>query len=419
MKKILCLTFIFSILFSFGQTVSIESIENPKTLGGYVCNPDYILNNSTVEQINDYLSELESSDKYQVAVVVLRSIGEQVPKDFSTELAQYWGVGEKSRDNGLLILLVLDQKRIEFETGYGTESVLTDILSKRIQQEEMLPYFRDNNYDSGMLAGVKAVCNVLNGQELEENTQFETENEENAAEYARRSRERERNFWIAFLAWHLFGVAIYLIAILVVRYQHDPYKKYNIIKNFAYWIWAILFPVTHIFLVFLSIKLKNRYRNQVRFSGRTNQLMHKLTEQDEDEFLTLGQQAEEIIKSVDYDVWVTDEKDDFCILSYRPVFTKYTPCPKCKYRTYYKEYDRISVSPTYSSSGKGEKKYSCTHCKHIDHTTYIIPRLRRSSRTSGGRWIGSGGGSSGGGSWGGGGSFGGGSFGGGGSGNSW
>jgi uncharacterized protein len=417
MKLLLIISFIFNLIICIGQT-NIESIENPKELGGYVSNPDYILNSSTVEQINEYLGELEQSDHYQVAVVALRSIGEQVPKDFSTELAQYWGVGEKSRDNGLLILLVLDQRRIEFETGYGTETVLTDVLSKRIQQDEMLPYFRDNNYDAGMLAGVKAVCGVLTGQILDENPQYETENEQNAAEYERRSKERERNFWIAFFAWHLFGVAIYLIAILIIRYQYDPYKKYNIIKNFAYWIWAILFPVTHIFLVVLSNKLKERYRNQVRFSGKTNKVMHKLTENEEDEFLSLGQQAEEIVKSVDYDVWVTDEKDDFCILSYRPIFTKYTPCPKCKYRTYYKEYDRISIAPTYSSSGKGEKKYACTNCNHVDHKTYTIPRLQRSSRTSGGRWTG-GGGSSGGGSWGGGGSFGGGSFGGGGSGSSW
>jgi uncharacterized protein len=413
MKKFLSLVFIFSVLLtSFGQNSSITSIENPKIIGRYVSNSDYILSSNTVEQINDYLAELENTAKYQVAVVVLQSIGKQIPKDFSTELAQFWGVGEKSRDNGLLILLVLDQQRIELETGYGTETILTDVLSKRIQQETMLPFFRDNYYDAGMLAGVKAICKVLNGKILDKNTQFDNEIHENTGEYERHSRERKRKFLIVFFAWHLFGVAVYLIAFLVVRYQHDPYKKYTIIKNFSFWIWAIIFPITHIFIVFLSTKLKERYRNQVRFSGRTNHVMYKITEQDEDEFLSFGQQAEEIVKSVDYDVWVTDEKDDFCILSYTPIFTKYTPCPKCKYKTYFKEYDRISVSPTYSSSGSGEKKYSCTNCNHVDHSTYLIPRLRRSSRTSGGRWIG-GGGNSGGRSWGGG------SFGGGGSGSSW
>lgn len=417
MRNFLLIILLFTSVVGYSQILNVNDVENPKLSGGYVCNQDNILDKLTVEQINGHLSELEENDHYQVAVVCLRSIGDLVPKDFSTELAEFWGVGEKSRDNGLLILLVLDQRRIEFETGYGTEMILTDILSKRIQQNEMLPYFRDNNYDSGMLAGVNAVCQALEGRLLDENTQYETDDESNMAEYERRNEQRKKNFWLAFFGWHLFGVAIYLIAILIVRYKNDPFKKYNIIKNFGYWLWAVLFPLTHIFLVLLSKKLMVRYRNQVRFSGRTNMIMHKLTEIEEDEFLTMGQQAEEIVKSVDYDVWVTDAHDDFCVLSYRPLFTKYTACPKCKYRTYFKEYDRISVAPTYNISGEGEKKYKCSNCKYENKTTYHIPRLRRSSRTSGGSW--SSGGSSSGGSWGGGGSFGGGSFGGGGSGSSW
>lgn len=423
MKKLILLIALMYAGIVYGQYETVEAVPNPKTEnGGYVSNPDFILDQTTVDQLNEILSDLEENDRFQVAVVCLRSIGDNVPKDFSTELAVKWGIGEKTRDNGLLILLVLDQHRIEFETGYGTESILTDLLTQQIQQEYMLPYFKQNNYDAGMLAGIKAVRDALQGKVLEENTQIESDfSKENAQEYARRRKEQERKFLIVFVSWHLLGVALYLIVILVVRYQQDPYKKYNIIKNFGLWFWAILFPLTHIFLVLLSKKLMSRYRNLVRFSGRTNRIMHKLVEAEEDEFLSMGQQAEEIVKSVDYDVWVTDEKDDYCILSYRPLLTKYTPCPKCKYRTYHKEYDKITISPSYTSAGQGEKKYACTNCNHVDHTKFTIPRLQRSNRTSGGFWIGGigGAGSSGGGSWGGGGSFGGGSFGGGGSGSSW
>lgn len=424
MKTTLTFLFTLFLFLAFGQYNSVQDVPNPKTDGtGYVSNPDNILDATTVEQINADLAELEEKDGFQVAVVCLRSIGQNVPKDFSTDLASYWEVGTRGKDDGLLILLVLDQRRVEFETGYGMETVLTDLLTQQIQQEEMVPYFKQNNYDLGMLEGVRRVCRELSGKALEANPEVQRQNqEENARKYEEISRERAGVFWITFAGWHLLGVAIYLLALLYIRYQHDPYKKYNVIKNFAIWFWAILFPVTHIFLVLLSKKLKERYRNQVRFSGRTNELMHKLTDEEEDEFLTLGQQAEEIVKSVDYDVWVTEKHDDYCILAYKPLFTKYTPCPKCRYKTYYKVYDKITISPTYNNAGEGERKYTCenTSCKHTDHSTYRIPRLQRSSRTSGGAWIGGGGGGfSGGGSWGGGGSFGGGSFGGGGSGSSW
>ena len=422
------LSFLFLLIFGclHAQYKTVESVPNPKEGGkGYVSNPDYILSESTVDRINELLADLEENDGFQVAVVCLRSIGKNVPKDFSTDLATLWGVGTRGKDDGLLILVVVEARRTEFETGYGTETILTDGLTQQIQQEEMNPYFKQGNFDAGMLAGVKGVCNVLRGAALEENPEVQRQmDEENAVEYEQRSKARERNFWIALGGWHLFGVALFLIAFLFIRYKHDPYKKYNIIKNFGYWIWAILFPITHIFLVFLSKNLKERYRNQVRFSGKTNRVMHKLTESEEDDFLTLGQQAEEIVKSVDYDVWVTDNHDDLCILSYRPIFTKYTPCPKCRYKTYYKEYDRITVQPSYSKAGQGERRYSCGNkaCNHTDYKTYSVARLQKSSRTSGGGWIstgGGGGGFSGGGSWGGGGSFGGGSFGGGGSGSSW
>jgi uncharacterized protein len=424
MKNALLLLSLIFVSSFHAQFETAKEVPNPKSVGkSYVSNPDEILTANTVQQIDEYLSELEESDGFQVAIVCVNSIGQNVPKDFATDLASLWGIGNRGKDDGLLILLVKDQKRIEFETGYGTESILPDNLTQQIQQEVMLPYFKQNNYDLGMLSGVRGICNVLRGNGLESNPEEQRLiDEEKARLYEKKATERDRNVLIGIGAWHILGVAIFLIALLIIRYKTDPYKKFNIIKNFGVWIWAILFPITHIFLVFLSKKLMERYRNQVRFSGRTNHLMHKLTEQEEDEFLTLGQQAEEIVKSVDYDVWVTESHDDFCILSYRPIFTKYTPCPKCRYRTYYKVYDKITISPTYSSAGQGEKKYTCenTNCKHTDHTKYSIARLRKSSRTSGGAWIGSGGsGFSGGGSWGGGGSFGGGSFGGGGSGSSW
>ena len=97
------------------------------------------------------------------------------------------------------------------------------------------------------------------------------------------------------------------------------------------------------------------------------------------------------------------------------LFTKYSTCPKCHFKTYYKVYDRQIVAPSYSSAGKGERKHECANCKHVDLKTYHIPRLRRSNRSSGSRgWVGSGGGG-----FSGGGSFGGGSSGGGGGGSSW
>jgi uncharacterized protein len=138
--------------------------------------------------------------------------------------------------------------------------------------------------------------------------------------------------------------------------------------------------------------------------------MRKLDENIDDQYLQKGQITEEQVKSIDYDVWISDEPGDILILAYKRWFSSYSSCPKCNYKTYYKEYDRIIRSATYSSSGEGERKYVCRHCKHSKITRYTIPRKTKSSSSSSSSRSGSFGGSS---------SFGGGRSGGGGAGSSW
>lgn len=398
------LIFILSSAFSlFGQT--FNSVQELPTEKNYVFDPSNLLDFGDKLSIESQLQNLEDTDSMQVAVVMLESIGSNVPKDFATDLFNHWGIGYSNRDNGLLILFVLDQRRIEFEVGYGMEAILSDVQCKDIQQEYMVPQFKNGNYRSGMQLGVTAVVDHLQGKgELIDRNQevsYDNNNE-------RVAKETMVDFLWIFLPWHLVGVVIFLIALLVIRMKNDPYDKYNVIKYFHVLIWPILFPLTHIILFFVARGLKTRYRNMIRFSGRTDEIMRKLSEEDEDEYLTKGQVTEELIHSVDYDVWITDKSDDVLILAYRPFFSGFTRCPRCAYRTYYKAYDKQIKAPTYSSSGYGERCHKCKNCQYIKNKQYMIPRLTRSSRVSSGSS-----------SWGGGGSWGGGSSGGGGAGSSW
>jgi uncharacterized protein len=108
---------------------TVETVPDPKSSPSYhyVSNPDGVIEESTVAQIDSLLANLEKTTTSQVAVVVLNSIGETVPKTFATKLFNYWGIGDREKDNGLLILMVMDQRSIEFETGKGMEGVLPDV----------------------------------------------------------------------------------------------------------------------------------------------------------------------------------------------------------------------------------------------------------------------------------------------------
>lgn len=134
----------------------------------YVSNPDSIISGETEAQLNAQMKMLDQQGTAQVAIVLLQTIGDKVPKDIAHEIFKLWQPGSKEKNNGLVVLLVEDQHRIEFETGYGLEGDLPDVICFRIQQEKMLPYFKQNDYDNGMLAGMESVIAVLNHTEVAE-----------------------------------------------------------------------------------------------------------------------------------------------------------------------------------------------------------------------------------------------------------
>ena len=132
----------------------------------FTSNPDAILSAAAVDSINRMLYSLREDRTAEVAVVAVGSIGSEDVFEFSHSLFQKWGIGEKDRNNGLLIFLVLDQREIRFITGYGVEGVLPDALCRQIQAHYMVPSFREDDWDSGMVAGVAVVCELLRGTEL-------------------------------------------------------------------------------------------------------------------------------------------------------------------------------------------------------------------------------------------------------------
>ncbi|MCD8030644.1 MAG: TPM domain-containing protein [Bacteroides sp.] len=132
----------------------------------YVSNPTGILSQQAVTEINRILYNLEDSTGIQTVVIAVPSIGEADCFNFSHQLLNQWGVGQRGKNNGLVILLVTDQRCVQFYTGYGLEGDLPDAIAKRIQTVDMLPYLRENKWDEAMVAGVRAVYNRLQGTDV-------------------------------------------------------------------------------------------------------------------------------------------------------------------------------------------------------------------------------------------------------------
>ena len=147
---------------------SVEEIPNVQLSNRYkfTSNPDGILSQAAVARIDSICYDLRHRGIAQTAVVAVAEIDSDDVFEFAYELFSLWGVGSKS-NSGIGILLVEEAREIRFVTGYGVEGVLPDAICKRIQMQYMLPYFRNGDYSSGMVAGVEAIRSVLNGSELD------------------------------------------------------------------------------------------------------------------------------------------------------------------------------------------------------------------------------------------------------------
>ena len=151
MKRLLIL-FLFVSQAVFGQTLwTVRTVPNTRLQGNeiHVSDPDEYLSDSAEIAINRALDSIR--DRADVFVVTLTSIGDAEPKHFATELFNYWGIGDKEADNGILLLFVEDQHALEFETGYGSEEILTDAKCAQIFNNTIVPFFMDGDYEAGLI----------------------------------------------------------------------------------------------------------------------------------------------------------------------------------------------------------------------------------------------------------------------------
>lgn len=176
-KRSVSLLWIGLLLIGFASSIfaakdySIETIPNVRLSNrlNHVSNPDGIITPDDAARINQLLNVVEDSLGIEVAVVAVNSIGDQDARMFATDLFKHWGLGQKGKDNGLLIQLVTEpsQRSVVFETGYGIEGVLPDAICYRLQQRYMMPDLKAGDYSAGMLKGVMAVTKYLMSSDYE------------------------------------------------------------------------------------------------------------------------------------------------------------------------------------------------------------------------------------------------------------
>lgn len=134
----------------------VEDVPNPRAAQSWVSDTAHVLDGAAVRRLNQSLDALERDLGVEVAVVTVPSVS-GTPKEFATALFQRWGIGKAGTNNGLLVLLVMDRRRLEMETGYGLEEMLPDGWLGVMQNDVMVPRFKKGDFAEGLLAGVERV----------------------------------------------------------------------------------------------------------------------------------------------------------------------------------------------------------------------------------------------------------------------
>jgi uncharacterized protein len=153
--------FIF-LLVLIAQGVSLAA-EVP-ALKGRVSDYAGLLSPAAVQEVDGLLAGLEQSDSTQVVVLTVATLDGEPMESFGIKVAEAWKIGQKGLDNGAILLIAKQERKIRIEVGRGLEGKLTDLLAGRIIRDEIAPYLKQGDFDNGVKAGVASIAKVVRGE---------------------------------------------------------------------------------------------------------------------------------------------------------------------------------------------------------------------------------------------------------------
>jgi uncharacterized protein len=346
-RTLLALGALLSLLIVSTSAEPLTSIPNPRTRGSWVTDMPGALRADTIAQLNSAISDFERTTGGEMAVVVISSLDGLSIEESAVKLFELWGIGKKSKDNGLLLLWSTGDRRVRVEVGYGLEGVLPDGKTGAILDTYVISKFKSGEFDEGVLAGVGALLSAARNEPVD------------LSSAGSESYENDSPGIGTFLLGLLGAIPLGLGSLV-------GFKKWR--------------------------------RHRRRRCPSCQSLMTCLTESEDDELLEGGQRAEERVGSVDYDVWKCPSCSHHFTLRYPKWVSSFAKCPQCRNRTK-SSTETVIEAATTSSVGSAHVVESCAFCSFTREYTKELLRITSSSSSgsSGGGSSSFGGGSSGGG----------------------
>lgn len=393
----------------------LASIPDPRMSGRWVYDGAGVVP-AGIARMNSLIGDFEKRTTVEIVVVILPTNGEFDSKEFATALFNRWKVGKKGKDNGILVLHVLDKRRIEIEAGYGMEEVLTDgkcgmreIDSSPATGEsgEQAPPGSGEEYSRNLspppqrrlllrgapvrfeqiLAGLTVMIGLF--VSLSMLLVFRSNWKGKTIQERYRIYKEEGPPYHYGSALLMTGGIAYLVA-RQLRFTDTGLGIGALMVSAALgmtWLWR-------------KVVLK-RLRSAPRRCERCDAWMERLDEASDDSYLLPGNVAEESVGAIDYDVWKCS--CGHCRIESYDRKCKIRNCPQCRFKTLTLLSSSTIAEPTETGTGVARDEFRCAYCKHVFSEERTLPKIPGGGSYGTGSGFYSGGGSFGGGSSGGGG----------------
>jgi len=155
---------VLAVLFVLAGPIAAKDIPR---LTAHVNDYANLISQDQRQRIEAQLTQFERQTGSQVAVLTIDSLEGEAIEDYANRVARAWALGQKGKDNGVLLLVARQDRKMRIEVGYGLEPVLTDLQTSVIQNEVIIPYFKRGDFGGGIEAGVNAILNTIQGKAVE------------------------------------------------------------------------------------------------------------------------------------------------------------------------------------------------------------------------------------------------------------
>jgi uncharacterized protein len=153
---------VFVLLVCAGLGAQAAELKFPSLTGRIVDNAG-LLSASDKSRLESLLARQEAGTTDQVVVVSLKSLQGTTIEDYGYQLGRHWGIGQRDKNNGVLLIVAPNERKVRIEVGYGLEGKLTDATAKIIIETKIVPAFKDGRFADGIISGTQAIIDVLGG----------------------------------------------------------------------------------------------------------------------------------------------------------------------------------------------------------------------------------------------------------------